>query len=141
MFGRVVRIRNRVLVYRGIPQGRFIFTSTVTHQPPLLLLINPLSPSSNSINNRSFLSLILSTTFRHQSTATTTMCGGAILADLIPRSRRLNPADVWPNSNSKLNPFQSEFNHFIEQNSPKKRPPSSSGTLFSFLFFIISILF
>ncbi|KAI3773171.1 hypothetical protein L6452_04374 [Arctium lappa] len=59
------------------------------------------------------------------------MCGGAILADLIPRSRRLNPADVWPNST--INPFQSEFNHFVKQSN--KRPPSSSGKpLLSFFF-------
>ncbi|XP_024966446.1 ethylene-responsive transcription factor ERF071-like [Cynara cardunculus var. scolymus] len=57
------------------------------------------------------------------------MCGGAILADLIPRSRRLNPTDVWPNSNiyPKLNPFQSEFNHFVREIPPRKRAPSSSG--------------
>ncbi|KVI12482.1 AP2/ERF domain-containing protein [Cynara cardunculus var. scolymus] len=49
------------------------------------------------------------------------MCGGAILADLIPRSRRLNPTDVWPNSNiyPKLNPFQSEFNHFVREIPPR----------------------
>lgn len=58
------------------------------------------------------------------------MCGGAIIADLIPRSRRLNPADVWPNSivHPKLNPFESEFNHFVHETSAvHKRAPSYSG--------------
>ncbi|KAL7586637.1 ethylene-responsive transcription factor ERF071 [Lactuca sativa] len=60
------------------------------------------------------------------------MCGGAIIADLIPRPRRLNPTNVWPNSTvyPKLNPFQSEFNHFVEETSPvHKRAPLSSGNL------------
>lgn len=60
------------------------------------------------------------------------MCGGAILADLIPRSRRLNPADVWTNSgygSGSVNPFESEFNHFVQEETETnhKRPPSSSG--------------
>ncbi|CAH1434149.1 unnamed protein product [Lactuca virosa] len=72
------------------------------------------------------------------------MCGGAIIADLIPRPRRLNSTNVWPNSTvyPKLNPFQSEFNHFEEEASPvHKRAPLSSGNLFhsfflSYVFFI-----
>ena len=69
---------------------------------------------------------------------TATMCGGAIIADLIPRPRRLNPTNVWPNSTvyPKLNPFQSEFNHFVEETSPvHKRAPLSSGNLFHSFFF------
>nr|WNV55400.1 ERF071 [Chrysanthemum x morifolium] len=57
------------------------------------------------------------------------MCGGAILADLIPRSRRLNPTDVWSNAiNNNNNPFESEFNHFVNKTShAHKRPPSSTS--------------
>nr|GEU66948.1 ethylene-responsive transcription factor ERF071-like [Tanacetum cinerariifolium] len=60
------------------------------------------------------------------------MCGGAILADLIPRSRRLNPTDVWSSNhifNNNNNPFESEFNYFVKQTSHAhhKRPPSSSS--------------
>ncbi|KAJ0927787.1 hypothetical protein HanRHA438_Chr04g0186861 [Helianthus annuus] len=55
------------------------------------------------------------------------MCGGAILADLIPpRTRRLNSSDVWPNP--KLNSFESEFNHFSQQTiCSNKRVLSASG--------------
>ncbi|KAK9076559.1 hypothetical protein SSX86_004893 [Deinandra increscens subsp. villosa] len=38
------------------------------------------------------------------------MCGGAIISNLIPNSRRLKPTDVW--TNSTLNSFESEFNRF-----------------------------
>ncbi|CAI9300308.1 unnamed protein product [Lactuca saligna] len=65
------------------------------------------------------------------------MCGGAIIADLIPRPRRLNPTNVWPNSTvfPKLNTFQSEFNHFVQETSPvHKRPPLSSGNFFHSFF-------
>ncbi|XP_071697881.1 ethylene-responsive transcription factor ERF071-like [Rutidosis leptorrhynchoides] len=61
------------------------------------------------------------------------MCGGAILADLIPRSGRRNSPDLWTNSTGiypKLNPFQSEFNDFVDQHTctpNRKRPHSSSG--------------
>ncbi|KAL4572138.1 hypothetical protein LXL04_018907 [Taraxacum kok-saghyz] len=62
--------------------------------------------------------------------ATAIMCGGAIIADLIPRSSRLNSADVWPFSTvyTKPSPFESEFNHFVEETSRvHKRAPTSSG--------------
>ncbi|XP_076923807.1 ethylene-responsive transcription factor ERF071-like [Bidens hawaiensis] len=59
------------------------------------------------------------------------MCGGAILADLIPRSRRPNPNNVWPNSTfyPKLNPFEAEFNLFAQQTnySHKRSAISFSG--------------
>ncbi|XP_076888579.1 ethylene-responsive transcription factor ERF071-like [Bidens hawaiensis] len=57
------------------------------------------------------------------------MCGGAILADLIPRSRRPNPNNVWPDSTfyPKLNPFEAEFNMFAQQtNYSHKRDISFS---------------
>ncbi|KAL8191999.1 hypothetical protein R6Q57_028120 [Mikania cordata] len=61
------------------------------------------------------------------------MCGGAILTDLIPRSRRLNPTDIWPNStvHPKPSPFESDFTRVVHQTNPAhKRPLSSSGKIF-----------
>ncbi|KAL8253895.1 hypothetical protein R6Q59_032116 [Mikania micrantha] len=59
------------------------------------------------------------------------MCGGAIISDLIPISRRLKPTDVWPSStvyHRKLRPFESEFGQFVQQTAPvHKRPLSYSG--------------
>ncbi|KAL8207927.1 hypothetical protein R6Q57_007339 [Mikania cordata] len=59
------------------------------------------------------------------------MCGGAIISDLIPTSRRLKPTDVWPSStvyHRKLSPFESEFGQFVQQTAPAhKRPLSYSG--------------
>ncbi|MCJ0412335.1 AP2/ERF family transcription factor, partial [Clostridioides difficile] len=62
------------------------------------------------------------------------MCGGAILADLIPRNRglRVTASDIWPNSPfARLNP-----DNFFDSNpspltrtdsSPRKRAQPTSG--------------
>nr|XP_043621228.1 ethylene-responsive transcription factor ERF071-like [Erigeron canadensis] len=65
------------------------------------------------------------------------MCGGAILADLIPRSsRHPNSTSVWGNSSvyasyKPSSPFESEFTHFATNEtttrSVHKRPPYASG--------------
>lgn len=58
------------------------------------------------------------------------MCGGAILANLIPprqQGRRITASDLWPNT--KLNPFESNLNPFVHADSaPLKRPQLPSGT-------------
>ncbi|XP_015891869.3 ethylene-responsive transcription factor ERF071 [Ziziphus jujuba] len=62
------------------------------------------------------------------------MCGGAIIADFIPRNRgrRVTSNDIWPNSSfAKLNngifdPFVSPFNH-DDSAFPKRSMPSSEG--------------
>ncbi|EXC16835.1 Ethylene-responsive transcription factor [Morus notabilis] len=65
------------------------------------------------------------------------MCGGAVIAGLIPRNRgrRVNSSDIWPSSPfAKLshNSFESNFchliNHEVENHVPLKRSvPSSEG--------------
>ncbi|KAF2325132.1 hypothetical protein GH714_022982 [Hevea brasiliensis] len=58
------------------------------------------------------------------------MCGGAIIADLIPRNRArgITPSDIWPNSSfSKRSPFESHPNSFGNHESfTLKRSQSAS---------------
>ncbi|KAK9105347.1 hypothetical protein Scep_022191 [Stephania cephalantha] len=52
------------------------------------------------------------------------MCGGAIIADLIPqkRTRRVSASDIWPSTSDPLDPqihnfLDSEFHDFAQRNS------------------------
>ncbi|CAK7348351.1 unnamed protein product [Dovyalis caffra] len=59
------------------------------------------------------------------------MCGGAILADLIPRNRghRGAASEFWPNSSfKKLSPFESDpSSHRNQESFTPKRPQPTSG--------------
>ncbi|KAJ4849112.1 hypothetical protein Tsubulata_027770 [Turnera subulata] len=61
------------------------------------------------------------------------MCGGAIIADFIPRNRRVNASDLWPNSTfSKLSPFESHPGQLTHPDSftlkrPRIQPTPSGG--------------
>lgn len=84
------------------------------------LYLSPTSISHHHIHNRLtskhppllFFSII------YVSTILAKMCGGAIIADLIPRNRtrRVSPSDLWPDS------------PFFSTPTPQMKPfPSSSG--------------
>lgn len=56
------------------------------------------------------------------------MCGGAILANLIPPRKpgRIAPSDIWPNV--KFNPFESNLSRLGHADpAPLKRPQPASG--------------
>lgn len=89
-------------------------------KPPSRLYLSPTSISHHHIHNRLtskhppllFFSII------YVSTILAKMCGGAIIADLIPRNRtrRVSPSDLWPDS------------PFFSTPTPQMKPfPSSSG--------------
>lgn len=57
------------------------------------------------------------------------MCGGAIIADLIPRrdAQRVTASDIWPNSNNTFFHFNKLPSH--RDSTPLKRPLPSSGKI------------
>nr|DAD38150.1 TPA_asm: hypothetical protein HUJ06_008791 [Nelumbo nucifera] len=60
------------------------------------------------------------------------MCGGAIIAEFIPRnrSRRVTASDLWPNSPfANFNDdFESDFRRFSEEENTKKRASPSGDS-------------
>jgi len=68
------------------------------------------------------------------------MCGGAILANLIPprqHGRRPAASDLWPNP--KFDPFESNLSRLGHADPvPLKRPQPPSGTHPSFYSYIVS---
>ncbi|KAK7392286.1 hypothetical protein VNO78_20720 [Psophocarpus tetragonolobus] len=59
------------------------------------------------------------------------MCGGAIIADFIPRrgGRRLTASEIWPNSFGKDDDFDFDYSHIANQQSStlkRSQPPKAS---------------
>lgn len=56
------------------------------------------------------------------------MCGGAVLADLIPRNRRVSASDLWPDSLFSKTSFESYPSRVSNEDSfTLKRPQPASG--------------
>lgn len=104
---------------KKVPNTPETFVSRTTKTPHRIsLLIHTLTIL--------LVSLINPKTLFWNSTKKKDMCGGAILADFIPRnrSRGVDPSDLWPNSD-----FFSKLSHTNSADLPKpiKRAKPSSG--------------